>query len=230
MDHAERAERFIAGTYPRARIAIVAGSTAREERTATSDTDLLLIGDPLFDDPTQSSEAATHEFEGEIFEVFAYTPDGFAEWADRGLDNHRPVIVHMLVEGMPIRDDGSLDEFRAHWSRLLAAGSTLTAEESAFRRYVITDLLDDLHDAEDPLEQRVVANLLFERIAELMLLSEGHWVATGKWLPRRLRSLSPERADLLGDPLLAGDIARFAARVEIELRRAGGRVQAGFVR
>lgn len=230
MDHAERAERFIAETYRRARIAIVAGSTAREERTATSDTDLLLIGDLLFDDPTQSSEAATHEFEGEIFEVFAYTPDGFAEWADRGLDNHRPVIVHMLVEGIPIRDDGSLDEFRAHWSRLLAAGPTLTAEESAFRRYVITDLLDDLHDAEDPLEQRVVANLLFERIAELMLLSEGHWVATGKWLPRRLRSLSPERAGLLGDPLLARDIVLFAARVETELRRAGGRVQAGFVR
>jgi hypothetical protein len=63
-----------------------------------------------------------------------------------------------------------------------------------------------------------------------MLLSEGHWVATGKWLPRRLRSLSPERADLLGNPLLAGDIARFAAQVEIELRQAGGRVQAGFVR
>ncbi|WP_226532765.1 hypothetical protein [Microbacterium paraoxydans] len=148
MDHAELAERFVAETYPRARIAIVAGSTAREERTATSDTDLLLIGDPLFDDPMQASEAATYEFEGEIFEVFAYTPEGFASWADRGIETHRPVIVHMLVEGIPIRDDGSLDELRARWS----------------------------------------------------------------------------------SPLLASDIERFAARVEHELQRAGGRVQAGFVR
>ena len=40
------------------------------------------------------------------------------------------------------------------------------------RRYAITDLIDDLRDATDPLEQRLVAFALFERIAELMLLSE----------------------------------------------------------
>ncbi|WP_166804720.1 MULTISPECIES: hypothetical protein [unclassified Microbacterium] len=40
----------------------------------------------------------------------------------------------------------------------------------------------------------------------------------------------PRAGRLLGDPLLAGDIVLFAAQVETELRRAGGRVQAGFVR
>lgn len=95
---------------------------------------------------------------------------------------------------------------------------------------MITDLLDDLRDGTDALEQRMVSAVLFERVAELMLLSEGHWIATGKWLPRRLRHLSRERADLLSEPLLAGDLTTFAARVEAELLRAGGRVQAGFVR
>ncbi|MFK3679473.1 nucleotidyltransferase domain-containing protein [Microbacterium sp. NPDC090218] len=230
MDHAELVERFIAATYPRAGIAIVAGSTARGARTATSDIDLLLIGESLFDDVEQSSEAATREFEGEIFEVFAYTPAGFAEWANRGIGQHRPVIVHMLVEGLPIRSDASLDELRRRWGGVLAAGPDVDAAESAFRRYVITDLLDDLRDATDPLEQQVVASLLFERMAELMLLSDGRWVAAGKWLPRRLRALSLERADRLSTPLLAGEFASFADRVEEELLRAGGRVQAGFVR
>jgi len=230
MEHADIAERFIAATYPRAEIAIIAGSTSRGERTTTSDIDLLLIGDSLFDDGSQTSAAATHEFEGEIFEVFAYRPEGFDEWAHRGIRQHRPVIVHMLVEGSPIRTVDTLDALREHWDAILSAGPSMDPAESAFRRYVITDLLDDLRDGTDALEQRVVSALLFERVAELILLSEGRWIATGKWLPRRLRALSRERADVLSAPLLAGDPVAFAERVEAELQRLGGRVQAGFVR
>lgn len=223
-------ERFIATSYPRSAMAVVAGSTARGERTGTSDIDLLLLGDDLFGDAGKTSEAATHSFEGEIFEVFAYTREGFREWAERGVAQHRPVIVHMLVEGISVRDDGRLDEFRRDWGAVLDAGPSLDAAESRFRRYVITDVLDDLRDATDPLEQRAVASILFERIAELMLLTEGRWIATGKWLPRRLRALSATRTEKLSAPLLAGDYRTFADRVEEELRRAGGRVQAGFSR
>ncbi len=224
------AERFVAARYPRADVAIVAGSSARGERTATSDIDLLLLGDALFDARDQTSEASTHEFEGEIFEVFAYTPTGFDEWADRGVAQHRPVTVHMLVEGIAIRDDGRLTALRERWQSVLDAGPALSAQDSAFRRYVITDVLDDLRDATDPLEQQVEAAVLFERIAELMLLSERRWIASGKWLPRRLRDLSRERAELLSIPLIDREYATFADRVQDELDRAGGRVQSGFVR
>lgn len=230
VDNFAVAERFVAARYPGADVAIVAGSTARRERTPTSDIDLLLLGDGLFDAEDQTSEASTHEFEGEIFEVFAYTPAGFDEWADRGVAQHRPVTVHMLVEGTAIRDDGRLAALRRRWQTVLDRGPALSAQESAFRRYVITDVLDDLRDAADPLEQHIEAFILFERIAELMLLREGRWIATGKWLPRRLRNLSNERAELLSTPLLDRDYATFAARVEDELDRAGGRVQSGFVR
>jgi predicted nucleotidyltransferase len=224
------AERFVAAHYPRADVAIVAGSSARGERTTTSDIDLLLLGDALFDARDQTSEASTHEFEGEILEVFAYTPTGFDEWADRGVAQYRPVTVHMLVEGIAIRDDGRLAALRERWQRILDAGPALPAQESAFRRYVITDVLDDLRDATDPLEQQIEAAILFERIAELMLLSERRWIASGKWLPRRLRDLSHERAELLSIPLIDREYATFADRVEDELDRAGGRVQSGFVR
>ncbi|MGJ0387874.1 nucleotidyltransferase domain-containing protein [Microbacterium sp. CGR1] len=230
MDHLAVAERFVAARYPRADVAIMAGSTARGARTPTSDIDLLLLGEELFDADTQTSEASTQEFEGEIFEVFAYTPAGFDEWASRGIAQHRPVTVHMLVEGTAIRDDGRLAALRRRWQTVLDAGPSLSAQESAFRRYVVTDVLDDLRDATDPLEQHVEASILFERIAELMLLSEGRWIATGKWLPRRLRDFSSERAELLSTPLLDCDYATFAARVDHELDRAGGRMQGGFVR
>ena len=230
MDPLALTERFIDARYPGASIAIVAGSTARGERTATSDIDLLLIGERLFASEAQSSEASTHDFEGEIFEVFAYTPAGFVEWADRGVQQHRPVTVHMLVEGTPVRDDGTLAALRHQWRQVLDAGPTLSAHESAFRRYVITDLLDDLRDATDPLERHVVASVLFDRTAELMLLGEHRWIATGKWLPRRLRDLDSELAERLSGPLIDGDYTAFADRVDAELVRAGGRVQSGFVR
>lgn len=223
------AERFVAARYPRAAIAIVAGSTVRDERTASSDIDLLLLGDDLFDADARS-EAATHEFEGEILEVFAYTHDGFEEWAQRGIEQHRPVIVHMLLEGAVIRDDGRAAAVRDEWRPVIDAGPVLTEAESRFRRYVITDVLDDLRDATDPLERRVAASLLFARTAELMLLDAGRWIGAGKWLPRRLRALDGVRADRLSDPLLADDLDLFATRVEDELDRAGGRVQVGFVR
>ncbi|KJQ53137.1 nucleotidyltransferase domain-containing protein [Microbacterium sp. SA39] len=230
MEHTDVAERFIAESYHRASIAIVAGSTARGARTPTSDIDLLLIGESLFEDPGKTSEAATYGFEGEIFEVFAYTPAGFDEWAQRSVNQCRPVIVQMLIEGITIRHDAALEQLRERWEPILAAGPTLDHSESAFRRYVITDLIDDLRDATDPLEQRVLAALVFEKVAELMLLENHRWVGAGKWLPRHLRGFDQVRAEALSAPLLSGDLGAFAERADEELARAGGRVQAGFVR
>lgn len=229
MKHRDVAERFIATRFPGASIAIVAGSTARGERTASSDIDLLLVGDGVFDDARQSM-AGGFAFEGEFFEVFAYTGQGFTEWAERALAQYRPVIVHMLVEGVEIRGGEPLRDLRARWAPALAAGPALDAHELDLRRYVITDQLDDLRDARDPLEQRVLASVLFEKTAELMLLTERRWIGAGKYLPRRLRELSPDRTHALARPLLEPDFAAFADAVEAELERAGGRVQIGFVR
>lgn len=229
MEHLALAGRFIAAHFSAASIAVVAGSTARGTRTATSDVDLLIIGDETFAGEEESL-AAGFEFEGEFFEVFAYTHTGFRRWAERGIAQHRPVIVHMLMEGIEVRGGEALEALRTSWRDVLAAGPAVGADELAFRRYVITDLLDDLRDGRDPLERQVVAALLFERTAELMLLRGGRWIGAGKYLPRRLRELSPERADALGRPLLDGDLDSFIAEVDRELEAAGGRVQAGFVR
>ncbi|TQL86435.1 nucleotidyltransferase-like protein [Microbacterium saperdae] len=229
MEQLPIVERFIAAHFPRAGIAVVAGSTARGTRTRTSDIDLLLIGDDIFETDA-ASFAGGFEFEGGFFEVFAYTVDGYGEWAARGVAQFRPVIVHMLVEGIEVRGGTALQELRHRWERVLVDGPRPTAHELEFRRYMITDQLDDLRDAQDPLERRVIAGLLFERTAELMLLGAGHWIGAGKYLPRRLCELSVDRTEALAAPLLQGDFDEFATQVERELDAAGGRVQAGFVR
>ncbi|RWZ49639.1 hypothetical protein ELQ90_12845 [Labedella phragmitis] len=229
MRYVQLCERFIIHEFPAAEIAVVGGSTARGDRTPSSDIDLLIVGDDLFADDA-TGLAATYGFEGEVFEVFAYTHDGYSEWARDGISQYRPVIVHMLLEGREVRGGEALAALRDRWRESLADGPIVGEHELATRRYAITDLLDDLRDAVDDLERHVIAWSLFEKLAELMLLVDGRWIGTGKYLPRRLRELSPTRADLLASPLLAGDVAAFAARVDEELSRAGGRLHAGFVR
>lgn len=228
-EYTDVVKRFVDAHFPSAEIVVVGGSTSRGERTRTSDIDLLLIGADLFDDD-QTGTATCLEFEDEIFEVFAYTPAGFDDWAQRSIAQHRPVIVHMLVEGLRVRGDDNLDALRSFWAAKLATGPAVDEHELAFRRYVITDVLDDLRDSSDALECRVLAGTLFERTAELMLLSAGKWIGAGKYLPRRLRELAPERVDALAIPFVRGDLHALADAVEQELDRAGGRVQAGFVR
>lgn len=231
VEHLDVVERFTATHFPGATIAVVGGSTSQGTRTATSDIDLLLIGDAIFaDDPERTAMAATRAFGGEVFEVFAYTPTGFEEWAARDLARYRPVIVRMLVEGVPVRDDGRFAGLQSRWGEALDRGPSVSSEELTFRRYVISDLLDDLRDAVDPVEARVVAGVLYERTAELMLLANGHWIAAGKWLPRRLAAFDAARAEALAVPLLTGDLSLLAAQVARELDTAGGRVQDGFVR
>lgn len=229
MDYVDLTERFTEEMFPGAEIAVIGGSTARGTRTRTSDIDLLLIGDEIFADG-QPSLAGAWEYDGEVFEVFAYPQDAYSEWARRGITQYRPVIVHLLVEGQEVRGGDALTRLREKWRASLAKGPTVGAHELAMRRYAITDLIDDLRDGTEPLEQNVVAWNLFEKIAELMLLAEERWIGTGKYLPRRLRELSPGRTEQLTSPLLQGDLVAFADRVEQELTRAGGRVHAGFVR
>lgn len=229
MQQKQVVERFVAERFPGASIAVVGGSTATAKRTKTSDIDLLLIGDDLFEEG-QVSLAATYAYGGEVFEVFAYTPAAFDEWMRRDLTQFRPVLPTMLIEGVPVRGESAAAELRATWQPVIAAGPVVPADELRLRQYKVTDLLDDLRDAVDPLERQVVASALFEQTAELMLLSGGHWLAMGKHLPRRLRTLSTERADALAKPWLAGDFDAFGDAVQVELRAAGGRLQSGFVR
>lgn len=228
MDYADVAERFIATKFPTTTIAVMGGSSATGTRTRTSDIDLLLIGDDQFAD--SPSGHSVHEFEGEIFEAFGYTPAGFDHWAGRGIAKGRPTIVHILVDGIGIRGGRELEVLQHSWQDVLEAGPAVSPNDLERRRYLITNLLDDLRDVGDPLERQVIAADLFTQTAELMLLTGQRWIGTGKYLPRRLREMSSSRAERLSQPLLRGDFAAFGDQVERELTLAGGRMLAGFVR
>lgn len=223
-------ERFLQARFAAASIAVVGGSTARGTRTATSDIDLLIVGPGEMFEPGRDSVAAAYEFDGERFEVFAYTSEALDWWLQHDLVDLRPVLHDILLTGIDVRVTSELDALRARWRPLVDHGPQINDHQLALRRYAITDLLDDLNDTTNPLEGRIVAHDLFTRLGELMLLSYGHWLGSGKWLVRRLRDWDAERTDALAAPLLAGNIRAFVAAAEFELAQLGGRVDGDFVR
>lgn len=230
MELLDLARRFVDARFPLATVVIIAGSAARGTRTETSDIDLLIIGSEEMLTAGTDSIAASFAFDGEVFEVFAYTKESFHRWATRGVEQQRPVIVEMLLEGTSLRSGPELDGLIARWKPVFERGPVGDPHELAMRRYVITDLLDDLTDSTDLLEQRVIMASLFEQLAALLLVSNQRWVGAGKYLPRRLREWDVERTDQLAVPFLASDVAGFLKVAQRELDAAGGRVQAGFAR
>jgi predicted nucleotidyltransferase len=230
MDVLEIARRFVDERFPTATIAIVGGSSARGTRTPTSDIDMLVIApSPAFGDGSDSL-AASYAFEDEAVEVFAYTPDAFERWAEHDLADYRPVLHTLLMEGVVLVGADAAQTLRDRWRPRVEAGPQVTAHGLAMRRYMITDLLDDLLDASDPAEQTYLMAELYGGLAEAILLTERRWLGGGKWLVRRLREWDPRRAGVLTEALVDGDPARFARVASEELERIGGRVQTGFAR
>jgi predicted nucleotidyltransferase len=223
-------ERFVDTHFPGAVAVVVGGSAASGNRTATSDIDLLIIGPEQMFEQGRDSLAAMHQFEGELFEVFVYTRDAFDRWAKHDLTDFKPVLQSILLDGIEVRGEVLIDELRSEWRPIVAAGPRIDHAALALRRYMITDMLDDFHDASDDLEKGFLAAKLLEALAELMLLSNGQWIGGGKWLIRRLREWNTDRANELATPFIADDLPAFAIAADLELERLGGRVQAGFVR
>src|SRR5690606_31867178 len=98
------------------------------------------------------------------------------------------------------------------------------------RRYALTDLVDDLADATDPAEARLIEGMVFQQAGELMLLSNRHWIARGKHLPRGLRVWDHDRAERLIGAFLAADVRALVDCASDEFERVGGRVRSGFIR
>ena len=229
-DAVEVALRFCDHDYPGATTVILAGSASTGRRTATSDIDILLIAPAHpFGDGVGSEARVVHR-EGERIDVFAYTVDGFRDWAERDFASLRPVLPYMLTEGSPLRTGPEFVELRRWSAERLALGPRLSDHQLEVRRYAVTDLIDDLTDAGDPLTTAAIRSDLFRSLAELAILRSNAWLGSGKWLARRLRVADGPSADALAAFAREPDTARAAAIASRLLSELGGRGDGDFVR
>lgn len=225
----EAALAYAAEHYPLADLIAVGGSAARRRRPR-SDIDLLVVGPATMFAHGADEAAHTDLWRGELFEVLASTVDAFRRHQAAGVARFRPVSGFLLVDGVVVLDRGIGADLLAETRALLDAGPTVPEGALAQRRYGVTNALDDLLDATDPAESAVLAGFLFERLAELLLLANGRWIASGRHLLGRLRQLDPDLAARLGTALAARDVAALERLTLEALEPLGGRLLAGHVR
>jgi len=225
--HAGRA--LIDDHYPEALVAVLAGSSARGQATPTSDLDIVLV---LPGEARSFRRTSRHE--GQLAEVFAYTPDELRRWWDADAATGRCTLANMCASGLLLRgeqDGGPAMQQQAR--AFLAAGPpAVDDDELAARRYRLTATVDDLCDATDAGERQVLAAEVLLEAAQLHLLIQRQWLGQGKWLLRRLRATAPDLAERLiqahQHALCAGQVQTLAKVVNDVLQGGGGRLAEGY--
>ncbi len=217
------ATRFVQHHFPRCVFAVLAGSAAHGEPAPLSDLDLVVIA------ADEQPRWATYLEWGWPIEVFILTPTMYRAAFARNVQRRRPLLPILCVEGIVLVDrDGCGSEVRAEARRLLDAGpAPLSHEETAEYRYALTWMRDDLADAEDADEARLIGHDVATTAAQCYLAYRRHWVGRGKWLLRDLRDADPARAHEFAQALGAlyrhGHKASLLAFADAILQLVGGR-------
>lgn len=225
---------FVDERFDQATTAVLSGSAARGQMTATSDVDMLLILPGTGFAGDNDSLAANYGFRGYAFEVFAYTVEAFWRWARGDAESGRPTLADMCVSGTPVRTGPEWPEFVGGCRKLLDAGPRMDQHQLDLLRYQLTDAVDDLADCTDAVERHVLAGVVYQHAARLVLLGNNQWVSDSKWLPRRLKDFDNSLASRLGaalmqasHPGMAEDLVVLSHKIMADL---GGRLREGFAR
>ncbi len=220
---------FIDEAYPAAAAVFAGGSRVEARATATSDLDLVVVTD----DP-EAPFRATHRFDGVAIEVFAHSEESLRSWALReAAAERRSPLLRMCARGVLVRDLSGVgaavqDEFRSVYE---AGPRPLTEEDVAWRRYLLTDMRDDLEAPHSAAEAAITAAHLAVLLANFACEQRRWWTGTGKWALRHLTECAPELARELDQALHAsgrGDHTPLLTLTDSVLASAGGRLQEGF--
>lgn len=222
------ARELVQGRFPDARAVFLAGSVLTDHRTPTSDLDIVVL---LAGPPAPSRENLVYR--GWPVELFIQTEAVWHSFADQETAKRSSPLLKMCADGMLLVDADGLgaalqDEAR---ERVAAGPPPLSEREREYRRYVLSDLLDDLRGCSDSAERAYLVAHLLQRASQLVLLLGGHWLGAGKWLSRRPAAADPAVHQALSESAaraLAGDATAFTAVVAQVLDRAGGPLWDGY--
>ncbi|NKJ74004.1 nucleotidyltransferase domain-containing protein [Rhizobium leguminosarum bv. viciae] len=222
------ARRCVASRYVGAAFAYAAGSIMRGEGTTFSDIDLVVVFPSL-----ERAWRESFTEDGFPVEVFVHDPQTLAHYLHQDADSGYPIMANMVATGCIMGSDiDSARVIQAKAASMLAAGpKPLAGADYDLLRYQVTDLADDLRGTRSPEEIAAIAALLYQKLADLMLLGRGVWAGRGKWAPRLMREFDAQLAaefDAAFSLAAAGDGTRFLALADRELALHGGRYFEGF--
>jgi len=224
MDPLADARALVAERFPGALAAFLGGGVLSGRRTATSDLDVVVI---IAGPPAPFRESL--RWRNWPVELFVHDVPSLERYFAIDAADRKPTLARMVAGGAALTSrDGEFETgIRDRARAVLAAGPPpLTTAELDWRRYALTDLLDDLAGSTDEGETAIIGWTLWRQTAELALLLAGHWLGGGKWLLRELRAADPALAAQLIAVL--GEPAGLAAIADQVLAPAGGRLFAGY--
>ena len=222
------ARAIVAGRFPLATAAYLAGSWPAGRASVTSDLDIVAV---ITGPPAPFRE--TIRVGPTPVELFVHTNDSLTDWYGREKSEGRCTLAHMVATGVPL-SGGDVEIIQNRARDWVASGpDPWTTEMLDHRRYALTDALDDLRGADDPGERDVVAGQIQVMTAELALNIRRAWLGRGKWLVRQLRATDPSLCEQLlaahREAVATGHVESLISVCEGVLDEVGGRLTEGYV-
>jgi hypothetical protein len=187
------ARKVVAQYHPKAEVAFVAGSVVRGEADEGSDLDIVVIYAGDAQGPRR--HAVSHE--GWPVEMVVYDLKSSDLHIDSDARRGMPALPAMIAEGVLLTGPSVLaDTRKTRAVAVLAAGPpALQREEIDMRRYMLTELLDEIEGGtrqDRPVMMSLA--LLYQDLADFYLRAHGKWSGRGKALFRALEASFPDAA------------------------------------
>jgi hypothetical protein len=193
----EASKQFINKYFPECHVAVLAGSAARGNHTVTSDLDIVII------DNTQTNDYRESFVDfGWRIEAFVYKGTSYRDRFSADRKNARPVLACMLIEGIVIKDNGSVASIKQEAQKFLINGpEPLTKEFINASRYFMFDLLDDFKDSASYEEALMTLSTISIQFSDFILRVNGQWSGRGKTATRALFQYDKDLAQNFFDTL-----------------------------
>ena len=190
-DYLKTADSLIKERFEKAKCAFIAGSVVRGEATATSDIDLVVVFDT---DVLPEAYRESIVYQDWPVEMFVQNTNSLAYFWEKDVLCGKPALVSMIAEGLvrPFFDEYA-KKLQKKACEVLATGpAPLEEKDVIWRRYMLTDLLDDLESPKNTVELYGTLTTLFQRLGDFYLRANRCWSGEAKSLPRAIRRAFPD--------------------------------------
>jgi hypothetical protein len=211
---------------PQVQAVFLGGSVALGRASARSDVDLVVI---------KGAEVEVMEryirYVGDVqVQVIAGPPRQFDVWLER--DRPSGTVIRQLADGQLLFDRSGLGaHYRALAAEVVAAGlEPMTEGQILSRRFLLTELLDDLVDCRgDPVQARWLMTTGLNFVVETAFLWNRRWTPKGKWALVEIEALDGRLASAVGGYLNAKELQQqlttFETMVAYVLAQIGGELR-----
>ncbi|MCC2625973.1 MAG: N-acetyltransferase [Burkholderiales bacterium] len=185
-------EKLLRNYYPDAITCFWAGSYTCNQYTKTSDFDIVVIFKTL-----SSAYREAFIYEEKPIDAFIHSPQTLKYFFDEiDAPSYVPALPYMIYSGIEIPKETSFGKsLKSLAAQLLQNGPLIPKKQLLYRRFLITDLLDDLKGASNEYEFLTICACLHEELCEFFLLANKQWIGKSKNLVRLVNKFDSKIAE-----------------------------------